>query len=160
MDRIGLPKGLFTTVSLDHDGTARLIASRGVDHVNFTGSVAAAGRSNAPRPGTFTTLGLELGGKDPAYVRPDADFDYAVEPISSMARSSIPANAAAASSASTCTNALYDRFVEAFADARRRATPRQSARRTNDAWPDGGDALRRCRARPHRRGARQGRAAR
>jgi acyl-CoA reductase-like NAD-dependent aldehyde dehydrogenase len=29
--------------------------------------------------GTFTTLGLELGGKDPAYVRADADMAHAVE---------------------------------------------------------------------------------
>jgi acyl-CoA reductase-like NAD-dependent aldehyde dehydrogenase len=29
--------------------------------------------------GTFTTVGLELGGKDPAYVRADADMAFAVE---------------------------------------------------------------------------------
>jgi acyl-CoA reductase-like NAD-dependent aldehyde dehydrogenase len=81
MDRIGLPKGLFTTVSLDHDGTTRLIASHGVDHVNFTGSVAGGRAIERAAAGTFTTLGLELGGKDPAYVRPDADFDYAVANI-------------------------------------------------------------------------------
>ena len=33
------------------------------------------GGSELPLRGAFTTLGLELGGKDPAYVRADADFD-------------------------------------------------------------------------------------
>jgi acyl-CoA reductase-like NAD-dependent aldehyde dehydrogenase len=81
MDRIGLPKGLFTTVTLDHEGTSGLITSRGVNHVNFTGSVAGGQAIERAAAGTFTTLGLELGGKDPAYVRPDADFDYAVANI-------------------------------------------------------------------------------
>src|SRR5882757_1980810 len=40
MDRAGLPKHLFTTLSLDHGAAEKLIASRSVDHVNFTGSVA------------------------------------------------------------------------------------------------------------------------
>src|SRR5215217_6178262 len=29
--------------------------------------------------GSFTSLGLELGGKDPAYVREDANLDHAIE---------------------------------------------------------------------------------
>ena len=103
MDRAGLPKNLFTTLNLDHGAAEKLIASRSVDHVNFTGSVAGGRAIERAAAGTFTTLGLELGGKDPAYVRPDADFDFAVE-SSSTARSTIPASAAVASSVSMCTS--------------------------------------------------------
>jgi acyl-CoA reductase-like NAD-dependent aldehyde dehydrogenase len=114
MDRIGLPKGLFTTVTLDHAGTTRLIAGRGVDHVNFTGSVAGGQAIERAAAGTFTTLGLELGGKDPAYVRPDAAFDDAVTNI---------VDGAFYNSGQCCCGVervyvhekLYDRFVEAFA---------------------------------------------
>jgi acyl-CoA reductase-like NAD-dependent aldehyde dehydrogenase len=114
MNRIGVPEGLFTTVTLDHEGTSRLIASRGVDHVNFTGSVAGGRAIERAAAGTFTTLGLELGGKDPAYVRPDADFDFAVANI---------VDGAFYNSGQCCCGMervyvherLYDRFVEATA---------------------------------------------
>ena len=51
----------------------------GVDHVNFTGSVAGGQAIERRPPATFIGVGLELGGKDPAYVRADADLDHAVE---------------------------------------------------------------------------------
>ena len=79
MDKAGLPRHLFTTLILDHQATHRLIASKSVDHISFTGSVEGGKAMERAAAGTFTTLGLELGGKDPAYVRADADFDYAVE---------------------------------------------------------------------------------
>ena len=77
----GLPKGLFQTLVLTHEATARLIGARGVDHVCFTGSVAAGRAVERAAAGAFIGVGLELGGKDPAYVRADAAFDHAVENI-------------------------------------------------------------------------------
>ena len=50
-----------------------------IDHINFTGSVEGGRRIEKAAAGTFATLGLELGGKDPAYVRADANLDNAVE---------------------------------------------------------------------------------
>ena len=115
MDRAGLPKHLFTTLTLDHQATLALIASRSVDHVNFTGSVEGGKAMERAAAGTFTSLGLELGGKDPAYVRADADFDYAVENL---------VDGAFYNSGQSCCGveriyvheAVYDRFVRAFAD--------------------------------------------
>ncbi len=78
-DAAGLPAGLFQTLVLDHDQTAKLIAGRQVDQVNFTGSVAGGRAMEAAASGSFIGLGLELGGKDPAYVRADADLANAVE---------------------------------------------------------------------------------
>ena len=57
------------------------MATRQVNHCNFTGSVEAGRRIERAAAGTFTTLGLELGGKDPAFVREDANLTYAVENI-------------------------------------------------------------------------------
>jgi acyl-CoA reductase-like NAD-dependent aldehyde dehydrogenase len=75
----GLPAGLFQNLVLSHAQTGRIIAGRQVDQVAFTGSVAGGKAMEAAASGTFIGLGLELGGKDPAYVRADADLAQAVE---------------------------------------------------------------------------------
>jgi acyl-CoA reductase-like NAD-dependent aldehyde dehydrogenase len=119
MDQIGLPKHLFTTLNLDHGSVEKLIASRGVDHVNFTGSVAGGRAIERAAAGTFISVGLELGGKDPAYVRPDADFDFAVEQL---------VDGAFYNSGQCCCGieriyvheTIYDRFVDAFAELTQR----------------------------------------
>lgn len=77
----GLPKGVFRNIVLDHGQTERLIASGRIDHINFTGSIAGGRAIERAAAGTFASLGLELGGKDPAYVREDADIAFAVENI-------------------------------------------------------------------------------
>ncbi|WP_134499907.1 aldehyde dehydrogenase family protein [Microvirga pakistanensis] len=79
MDRAGLPKGLFQNLHLSHDQTARILSGGLVDHCNFTGSVGGGRAIERAAAGTFTSLGLELGGKDPAYVREDANIDHAIE---------------------------------------------------------------------------------
>ena len=78
-DSIGLPTGLFTHIVLEHSQTEAIISGGHVDHVAFTGSVEAGRAMERAAAGTFTTLGLELGGKDPAYVAPDANLKFAVE---------------------------------------------------------------------------------
>ncbi len=77
-DKAGLPKGGFQNVVLNHGQTERLLGSGRIDHVNFTGSVAGGRAIEKAAAGTFTTMGLELGGKDPAYVLPDVKMDHAV----------------------------------------------------------------------------------
>ena len=79
MDRAGLPKGLFQNIVLSHEDTLKLIGSGQIDHVCFTGSVASGRVIEQALAGTFAGVGLELGGKDPAYVRSDADLAHAVE---------------------------------------------------------------------------------
>jgi acyl-CoA reductase-like NAD-dependent aldehyde dehydrogenase len=81
MDKAGLPKGLFRTLTLSHDDTTKLISSGAPDQICFTGSVGAGKQIEQAAAGTFAGVGLELGGKDPAYVRPDADLAHAVENI-------------------------------------------------------------------------------
>ncbi|PLP57141.1 aldehyde dehydrogenase [Mesorhizobium loti] len=74
----GLPKYVFQNIVLNHAQTEKLLGSGKIDHVNFTGSVAGGRAIEKAAAGTFMTLGLELGGKDPAYVLPDAKLDHAV----------------------------------------------------------------------------------
>lgn len=77
----GIPAEVFQNVFLDHDTTSALIAARAFDFVNFTGSVGGGQAIETAAAGTFTGLGLELGGKDPGYVCDDADLDAAVDTL-------------------------------------------------------------------------------
>jgi len=112
-DKAGLPKGLFQNIVLSHGQTEKLLGSGKIDHCNFTGSVAGGRAIEKAAAGTFMTLGLELGGKDPAYVREDADVAFAVENL---------ADGAFYNSGQCCCGIervyvhekVYDAFVEGF----------------------------------------------
>lgn len=77
----GVPEDVFQNVFLDHDTTSALIADGAFDYVNFTGSVGGGKAMERSAAGTFTGMGLELGGKDPGYVMEDADLDAAVDTL-------------------------------------------------------------------------------
>lgn len=121
MRAANLPQGLFQNLVLSHAQTEKLIGSGAIDHINFTGSVAGGRRIEAAAAGTFATLGLELGGKDPAYVRADASFDHAVENL---------VDGAFFNSGQSCCGieriyvheALFDRFVDAYVELTRTYT--------------------------------------
>lgn len=77
----GVPADVFQNVFLDHQTTADLIADRQFNFVNFTGSVGGGQAIERAAAGTFTGLGLELGGKDPGYVMEDANLEAAVDTL-------------------------------------------------------------------------------
>ncbi|MDR6756685.1 acyl-CoA reductase-like NAD-dependent aldehyde dehydrogenase [Mycoplana sp. BE70] len=77
----GVPGDVFQNIFLDHDTTSALLAAKSFDFVNFTGSVQGGRAIEQAAAGTFTPLGLELGGKDPGYVMEDADLDAAVDTL-------------------------------------------------------------------------------
>ena len=77
----GIPQGVFQYLHLTHQDTETLIANNAIAHVAFTGSVAGGQMVERAAAGTFKSVGLELGGKDPAYVRADADLAHGVETI-------------------------------------------------------------------------------
>ncbi|WOC14699.1 aldehyde dehydrogenase family protein [Pseudochrobactrum sp. MP213Fo] len=109
----GLPKGVFSNVVLDHATTEALLASGTIDHVNFTGSVGGGRAIEKAAAGTFMSLGLELGGKDPAYVLPDVNVEHAVANL---------VDGAFFNSGQCCCGieriyvheAVYDQFVDGF----------------------------------------------
>lgn len=107
----GLPDNLFINLFLDHETTEKLIAAGRFDFINFTGSVGGGRRIERAAAGTFTGVGLELGGKDPGYVMADADLNAAVETL---------VDAAMFNSGQCCCGieriyviaSLYDAFVD------------------------------------------------
>jgi acyl-CoA reductase-like NAD-dependent aldehyde dehydrogenase len=77
----GVPKDVFQNLVLDHDTTSALLSERAVDFVNFTGSVGGGKAIERAAAGTFIPVSTELGGKDPGYVRADANLDAAVDTL-------------------------------------------------------------------------------
>jgi len=77
----GVPAGVFQYLHLSHADTARLMGDSRVASVCFTGSVSGGRAVVAATAAGFATAGLELGGKDPAYVRPDANLAHAIETL-------------------------------------------------------------------------------
>jgi len=74
----GAPEGLVTALIMDHATTEKTILSGLIDHVAFTGSVGGGRRIHRSASGRFIDVGLELGGKDPAYIREDVDLNSVV----------------------------------------------------------------------------------
>jgi acyl-CoA reductase-like NAD-dependent aldehyde dehydrogenase len=109
----GLPRGVFQYLHLSHEATDRLVRSPGVDFVAFTGSVEAGHAVTRAASMRFINVGLELGGKDPAYVREDVDLEHAVTDL---------VDGAFYNSGQSCCGieriyvheAVHDAFVEAF----------------------------------------------
>jgi acyl-CoA reductase-like NAD-dependent aldehyde dehydrogenase len=107
----GVPEDVFQNLFLDHDTTSALIAAKSFRFLNFTGSVGGGQAMERAAAGTFTSLGLELGGKDPGYVMEDANLDAAVATLM---------DGAMYNSGQCCcgieriyvTAGLYDEFVE------------------------------------------------
>ena len=75
----GLPEGVFQYLHTTHDYVARIIADSRVDFVAFTGSVSGGHAVQRAASERFMATGLELGGKDPAYVRADAPLAFSIE---------------------------------------------------------------------------------
>ncbi len=75
----GLPEGVFQYLHLTHEDTEALIKNEQIDYVAFTGSVAGGEMVEKAASGRFIGVGLELGGKDPAYIRSDANIEQAVD---------------------------------------------------------------------------------
>jgi acyl-CoA reductase-like NAD-dependent aldehyde dehydrogenase len=78
-DRADLPKGVFQHLVLSHPQVGEIIERGLANMVCFTGSVAGGKAMEKAAAGRFIHLGLELGGKDPAYVRSDANLSHAIE---------------------------------------------------------------------------------
>lgn len=75
----GLPDGVFQYLHIDHEQVAEVIRDPRIGFVAFTGSVAGGHAVVRAASERFIATGLELGGKDPAYVRADAPLEGAIE---------------------------------------------------------------------------------
>jgi acyl-CoA reductase-like NAD-dependent aldehyde dehydrogenase len=115
----GLPKGVFQNIVLTHQQTSEIISAGLANGVCFTGSVAGGAAMEEAAAGRFLHVGLELGGKDPAYVRHDANLAHAIENL---------VDGAFFNSGQSCCGIeriyvhkkLYKDFVDGFADLTRK----------------------------------------
>lgn len=78
----GLPNGVFQIVYTgDNEFLRNLVQKEEIQLVCFTGSVAGGRAIAEAASSRFINVGLELGGKDPAYVRADADVKYCASQV-------------------------------------------------------------------------------
>lgn len=110
-----LPDGLFHNLNLTHSQASQIIQSSKIQQVNFTGSVTGGRAMEEAATGMFIGMGLELGGKDPAYVRTDCNLNLAIESLS---------DGAFFNSGQSCCgieriyvdSSVFDEFVEGMTD--------------------------------------------
>lgn len=82
VEEVGLPKGVFNLVNGRGSVIGNeLAANPKVAMVSLTGSVSAGQQTMTAAAANVTKVSLELGGKAPAIVLPDADIDLAVKCI-------------------------------------------------------------------------------
>jgi acyl-CoA reductase-like NAD-dependent aldehyde dehydrogenase len=76
-----LGEGMVQDLVVDHAQAAGVIRDRRVGYVAFTGSVRGGLQVYRTAAERIVDVGLELGGKDAAYVAADADLDFTVPNI-------------------------------------------------------------------------------
>ncbi len=114
-EEAGLPDGVFSILFLSHKDSAEFMADLRVDGVFFTGSVGGGHVVQEAIKNKFIPCGLELGGKDPAYVRSDADLENTVANL---------VDGSFFNSGQSCCGieriyvdeSVYDEFVERFVE--------------------------------------------
>ena len=116
----GFPPGVVNIVTgLGSSAGQALVDHPGVDKISFTGSTAVGQRILASAAGNLKRLSLELGGKSPVFIFPDADLDRATD----AAARGIFANSGqvcAAGSRLFVHRAVADRVFEGIAERARR----------------------------------------
>ncbi|KAI5449026.1 hypothetical protein NCC49_005676 [Naganishia albida] len=111
----GLPPNTAQVVHLSPEGTSRLAADPRIGFLSFTGSVKG-GKALAKAAvdcEAFKGVALELGGKDPAYVRPEVDVKWAAAEL---------VDGAMFNSGQSCCGieriyvhaSIYDEFIDHF----------------------------------------------
>ncbi len=77
-DAAGFPSGVFQYLHMTHDDVAQVVQDDRIDFIAFTGSVGGGHAVQQAASQRFVGTGMELGGKDPAYVRADVNLDHAI----------------------------------------------------------------------------------
>ena len=108
-----LPKNVFNFLHLSHEDSLKIVSDKRTAFVSFTGSVNAGYAVQKATTNKFISIALELGGKDPAYVRHDADLEKTVENL---------VDGSFFNSGQSCCgieriyvdNKIYSKFLESF----------------------------------------------
>jgi acyl-CoA reductase-like NAD-dependent aldehyde dehydrogenase len=115
-ERAGLPVGVFQFIHCSVEQTQQAASGADIDFVAFTGSVAGGLAVQAAAANRPIHLALELGGKDPAYVREDAELERAVENLVDGSFFNSGQSCCAVERIYVHSN-LYERFVAGFVEA-------------------------------------------
>jgi acyl-CoA reductase-like NAD-dependent aldehyde dehydrogenase len=115
----GLPEGVFQYLHLNHGQVSQVIGDPRIAFVAFTGSVPGGHAVQRAAAERFIATGLELGGNDPAYVRPDAPLQSTIENL---------VDGAYFNSGQSCCGiqriyvhrSVYPRFVDGFVELTRK----------------------------------------
>jgi acyl-CoA reductase-like NAD-dependent aldehyde dehydrogenase len=75
---VGFPPGVLNVLSGDGETGAALVDHPGVNKIAFTGSTAVGREIGAKAGRALKRVTLELGGKSPNIILPDADIDAAI----------------------------------------------------------------------------------
>jgi acyl-CoA reductase-like NAD-dependent aldehyde dehydrogenase len=79
IEEVGFPEGVVSVIpGLGHTAGAALVRHGGVDKVSFTGSPEVGRDIAVAAARDFRRVTLELGGKSPQIILPDADLDAAI----------------------------------------------------------------------------------
>ncbi|MCA9690329.1 MAG: aldehyde dehydrogenase family protein [Myxococcales bacterium] len=110
----GAPEGLVQAMHLDHAGVNGLLDSKRLGYLSFTGSVGG-GREvyKAVAARDFIGVGMELGGKDPAYVCADAEVQASAAGIADGAFFNAGQSCCAVERVYVHAD-VYDAFLEAM----------------------------------------------
>jgi len=82
LETAGVPKDLVQVIVGGREAGSAIVASSNIDLIVFTGSDATGKAIARSAADNLTPVALELGGKSPQLVFPDADLDQAIEAIS------------------------------------------------------------------------------
>ena len=142
-ERSGAPEGLVQAIQADHPTILAFAASELVDYVAFTGSVEGGRAVQAAVRDRFVGLGLELGGKDGAYVSDEAeDLGWIAQNL---------AEGFAYNCGQSCCaveriyvhRRVYERFLPLFLEAARAWVPGDPLAETTNLGPLVSEAARR-----------------
>ena len=119
MAAAGMPEGVFQHVHATHADVASMIRDPRIGFVVFTGSVDGGHSIQRTAGERFIGTGMELGGKDPSYVRADCDLVHAIDEN---------VDGAFFNAGQSCCSieriyvdaAVYDDFVAGFVDLSRK----------------------------------------
>ena len=154
----GLPEGVLNVITGDGETGAALVDHPGVDKIAFTGSTAVGREIGAKAGRALKRVTLELGGKSPNIILPDADLDAAVK----GAYQAIYYNTGQACNAGSRLFVHKDQYDDVLSGARRGRRQGAAGPRPRPGHADGPADLGRAggaRARLHRVGQVRGRRA-
>jgi aldehyde dehydrogenase (NAD+) len=115
IEAAGFPTGVVNVVTGDGSTGAALVEHPDVDHISFTGSTSV-GKAIAGTAGArMARVSLELGGKSPNIIFPDADLENAVNGVMAGIFAATGQTCMAGSRV-LIHDDIYDRFAKMLAD--------------------------------------------